>query len=138
MSEQIIQRLQAQGIRLTIQRRLVIEALYEHQGHLHIQDIQEFLRQRGIEVNETTVYRVLQWLKEQGIVAQTDLGQSGIIYQIVDDEPHHHLVCLSCGMVMDIDNELFTQLSEQLRHEYGFEPRIDHMAIFGQCKYCQG
>ncbi len=134
----IVEKLRAQGVRLTIQRRLVIEALCEHGDHLSVQDIEGCLRDQGAEVNETTVYRILQWLKEMGVVSQTDLGQSEFVYQLVGNVPHHHLICLSCGTVIDVDNSVMEPLSEMLRREYGFDPRIDHMAIFGRCKFCSG
>jgi len=136
-AEEITRKLRERGIRLTMQRRLVIDTLCEHHDHLLIPDIQSFLHDQGAELNETTIYRILQWLKDLGIVSQTDLGQRGIVYQIIEEEPHHHLVCLVCGKLMDVDNSLFVPLSESLRHDYGFEPRIDHMAIFGTCAECQ-
>jgi Fur family transcriptional regulator, ferric uptake regulator len=136
-SETIIERLREQGIRLTIQRQLVIEVLCQHNDHLLIQDVQQFLLQKGVDLNETTVYRILQWLKNLGIVSQTDLGQSGVAYQLMGEEPHHHLVCLSCGKIITVDNSLFLPLSNTLRTQFGFEPRIDHMAIFGLCSVCQ-
>lgn len=134
----IVEKLRAQGVRLTIQRRMVIEALCEYGDHLTVQDIEGRLRDQGVEVNETTVYRILQWLKEKGIISQTDLGQSEFVYQLVGDVPHHHLICLSCGAVIDVENRVMEPLSEILRRDYGFDPRIDHMAIFGRCKGCSG
>jgi Fur family ferric uptake transcriptional regulator len=135
--DDLIQRLRDRGERLTVQRRLVLEILCEQEEHLAVLDIQQRLQQRGIDLAETTVYRILQWLKELGFVSQTDLGLQGIVYQLVSANPHHHLVCLSCGAVLDIDDEAITLLRDYLRREYGFEPRIDHMAIFGRCRGCQ-
>lgn len=64
---------------------------------------------------EATIYRVLQWLKDLGIVAQTDLGQSGITYELVLTPPHHHLVCLHCGRIQDIDDASVAALRQQFR-----------------------
>jgi Fur family ferric uptake transcriptional regulator len=136
-AQEIIEGLRERGIRLTIQRRLVIEVLCELGGHVTVQEIGQRLRQQGIEINETTVYRILQWLKEIGLVSQTDLGRSELVYELVGEHPHHHLVCLSCGAIIDIDYSLLIALGEQIRREYGFEPRMDHMAIFGQCQRCR-
>lgn len=136
-SQLIVNRLREQGIRLTMQRRLVLEVLCQQSGHLLIPDIQQLLSQQGVPLNETTIYRILQWLKEAGIVSQTDLGQRGIVYQILGEEPHHHLVCLVCGAVFEIDNAIFAEVGKALQKQYGFEPRMDHMAIFGRCQHCQ-
>ena len=136
-TDQFIARVRARGERLTIQRRLVIEALCERGDHLGVQDVQRHLVEGGCEVSETTVYRILQWLKDIGMVSQTDLGRNGIVYQVLDERPHHHLVCLNCGAIRDVDDTLFDALRATLRQDYDFEPRIDHMAIFGVCNDCQ-
>jgi Fur family ferric uptake transcriptional regulator len=136
-TQDILERLRQHGERLTVPRRLVIEILCERPGHLSVQDIQQHLRERQVDLNEATVYRILQWLKDLGMVSQTDLGQSELVYQLLGDQPHHHLVCLSCGAIIDIDDTVMTSLREQLTRDYGFEPRIDHMAIYGLCKNCR-
>ncbi len=133
----IVARIRARGERLTIQRRMVIEALCEHGGHLAVQDVQGHLAAHGSPVSEATVYRILQWLKDLGLVSQTDLGHKGIVYQVIAEHPHHHLVCLNCGAIIDVEDGLFDALRATLRRDYGFEPRIDHMAIFGLCRDCR-
>jgi Fur family ferric uptake transcriptional regulator len=136
-TDDVIARLRAQGERLTIQRRMVLDALCERGEHLTIQDIQQRARAQGADLNETTVYRILQWLNERSVVSQTDLGQGGTVYQIIASMPHHHLVCLNCERVIDIDDSVMDPLRERLRREFDFEPRIDHMAFFGTCRDCQ-
>jgi Fe2+ or Zn2+ uptake regulation protein len=134
--DELMHDLRERGERLTVQRRMVLEILCASGDHLAVQDIQLQLQHNGVELTETTVYRILQWLKEVGVVSQTDLGQNGTVYQLVGIRPHHHLVCLSCGTVIDVGDDAITPLRDYLRQEYGFEPRIDHMAIFGLCPVC--
>lgn len=133
----LVAQVRARGERLTIQRRLVIDVLCEQRDHLAVHDIQQTLAEQGYTISETTVYRILQWLKELGLVSQTDLGQNGIVYQVISEHPHHHLVCLNCGRIMDIDDHILSPLREALKQEYDFEPRIDHMAFFGVCGACR-
>jgi Fur family ferric uptake transcriptional regulator len=135
--DQIVEQLRAQGERLTLQRRMVLEVLCEQGDHLAVHDIQQDLNARGHDLTETTVYRILQWLKERGVVSQTDLGHSGIVYQVIGLKPHHHLVCLNCQQVIDIDDSIMEILRARLREEYQFDPRIDHMAFFGVCQVCR-
>ena len=137
--ETVIHRLQDAGERLTIQRRMVIEALCRAEKHWTINDIQAYLRRQyaGQELSDPTVYRILQWLKDLRIISQTDMGDVGVVYQLIEDPPHHHLVCLNCGQIIDVDDDLFTDLRRRLREEYHFEPRIEHMAIYGYCQGCE-
>ena len=136
---EIINCLQEKGERITMPRRLVIETLGQFREHLTIKDIQHHINQINNHhpLSETTIYRVLQWLKEIEIVSQTDMGQDGIVYALMSNPYHHHLICLDCGGKMMIGDELFDSLRKQLNQEYGFEARIDHMAIYGHCTRCQ-
>jgi Fe2+ or Zn2+ uptake regulation protein len=136
--EPIIRQIRDRGERLTIQRRLVIEILCETDEHLTIMDIQRRLQERmaGQALSETTIYRILEWLKSLEIVSQTDLGKAGIVYTLLGDTLHHHLVCLSCGAIINVDDDYFADLRGRLRDDFGFAARIDHMAIYGQCPVC--
>ncbi|MCB9454360.1 MAG: transcriptional repressor [Anaerolineaceae bacterium] len=134
----IIEQIRAKGERITLPRRLVIDALgYTHE-HLAISDIQRHIQAQspGHPVSDTTIYRVLQWLKDLGLVSQTDMGQIGIVYALMSHPHHHHLICLTCGTTITIEDALFIPLRDQLRRDYNFEARVDHMAIYGQCAGC--
>lgn len=137
--EHLIERLRDQGERITYQRRLVMQALNATQAHMTLQAVTTYLQLEYPQANitETTVYRILQWLKDVGVVAQTDLGQTGVTYAWLSSPAHHHLVCLQCGCMMQIDDAIFAPLRQQLRDQHAFEARIDHMAIYGVCADCQ-
>ncbi|MCB9450665.1 MAG: transcriptional repressor [Anaerolineaceae bacterium] len=135
----IIEQIQARGERITLSRRLVIDALGHTHEHLTINDIQGHIQAQNPAhpVSDTTVYRILQWLKDLGWVSQTDMGQTGIVYALMSDPCHHHLICLTCGATITIEDAAFVPLREQLSRDYGFEVRVDHMAIYGQCAQCR-
>ncbi|WP_162909648.1 Fur family transcriptional regulator [Aggregatilinea lenta] len=136
-AEHVLASLRQQGERITIQRREVIEALSRDGGHLAIDDLHGALVRRGLDLNEPTIYRILQWLKDLCVVSQTDLGGNRVVYQMIGESRHHHLVCLNCHRVIEMDDRLLDDLRARLRQDYGFEPRIDHMAFFGLCSDCQ-
>jgi Fur family ferric uptake transcriptional regulator len=135
--DELLTKLREEGGRLTLPRKMVLEVLRESGAHLTVEDVRHQLEAQGHSLDSPTIYRVLQWLKEMGVVSQTDLGGEAIMYQILGDKPHHHLVCLSCGAVSDLDDSALESLRRHLRNDYGFEPRIDHLAIFGLCKHCR-
>jgi len=137
LCDELTAALKARGERLTLQRRLVLDLLCDTSDHLTVGDLTQQLDARGAPLPETTIYRILQWLKDAGVVSQTDLGQRGIVYQIVGGPPHHHLVCLACGALIEIEDALVEPLREAVRNAHDFEPRIDHMAIFGLCADCR-
>lgn len=135
--QEIVKYLKQTGERITMPRLAVIQALCELGGHQTTQSIEHYLDAQDIAVPEPTIYRILQWLKDLALVSQTDLGQSGTVYELLSTPPHHHLVCLACGHIQNLDDAAMAPLRVHLRDTYGFEPRIDHMAIFGLCQACQ-
>jgi Fur family ferric uptake transcriptional regulator len=88
-------------------------------------------------LSDTTIYRVLQWLKDLELVSQTDIGQAGIVYALMSQPYHHHLICLVCGNIQDIDDAVMQPLRDHLLSQHGFLPRIDHMAFYGICHECR-
>lgn len=135
--DDILQQLRSGGERLTLQRRAVIQALTAAVDHQTIQALQDtMLREQGVSLSETTIYRILEWLKGAGIVSQTDMGAVGIVYSLIDTPRHHHLICLHCGAVALLDDAYFADLRCRLQADFGFAARIDHMAIYGICARC--
>ena len=135
--DSIIQQIQAKGERMTIQRRRVVEALCTASDHLSVSDIAHRIAEHHPDdpLPETTVYRILQWLKVIALVSQTDMGSAGIVYELLEHR-HHHLICLSCGQVTHVDDCYLAPLRETLLADFGFRARIDHMAIYGLCPAC--
>ena len=58
-------------------------------------------------------------------------------YELIDDEPHHHLICTECGYMIDFDDSAVTSLRNYVIETYGFEPHLNHLAIFGRCPVCK-
>ncbi|HEC22607.1 MAG TPA: transcriptional repressor [Chloroflexi bacterium] len=135
--EEIIATLRARGYRITLPRRQTLQILLRAHSHLTCEQVHQRLVAQGLDVDEATTYRTLQWLKENGIIAQTDLGLGADVYSLIDSPLHHHLVCLRCGRISEISDSLFEPIRRQVRERYHFEPRIEHWAIFGICAECQ-
>jgi len=87
-------------------------------------------------INAATIYRTLQWLKEAGLVAETDLGDESRRYEFIADHPHHHLTCLTCGAQIEVPDDLLATLRAEVEERYGFVLRADHVGLFGSCKNC--
>ena len=134
--QQLHTRLRASGQRLTPQRTLILELLYAHGDHTTADEIFAAAQERDPYLNISTVYRTLELLRDLGIIAETDLGDGRRQFALLSDERHHHLICLQCGHVDEIEDEPFNALREGLRQVHGFEARIDHLAIFGTCRFC--
>ena len=128
--------LRARGERLTPQRLMVLEAI-QGCGHQTAEMIYERVRAVYPYVNIATIYRSLAWLREQGLIAETDLGAGQVEYEYIGEHRHHHLVCLKCGHREELADDVVEPLAALVRERYGFEPRLDHLAVFGTCRGCR-
>lgn len=135
---ELLEALRERGFRLTPQRMMVLEAIESSDDHISAEEIHAKARAQYPYINISTVYRTLDLLKEQGLVAETDLGGGSLVYHPEGKAQHHHLVCRKCGKVTDIDVSVFRQLRDDLRDKYGFDADLEHIGIFGTCVRCEG
>ena len=131
-----LERLREMGFRVTPQRQLVLDAICDMGSHATARQIYERVRTKVPTVNRSTIYRTLDFFCDLRMVVKTDIdGQ--IIYEIVGEKRHHHLVCRSCGHVAVLADYHFDHLNEHLYEEHGFKAEFDHIVISGLCQGCQ-
>jgi Fur family peroxide stress response transcriptional regulator len=90
------------GLPLTVQRRVILEALAGRADHPTADEILAQVRRRLPEVSRTTVYRVLDTLVRLGVAAKICSPGAGVRFDPKTDR-HHHLVCVHCEKVMDFE-----------------------------------
>lgn len=135
--EDIEDLVRSRGQRITPQRRLVLEIMQNSHGHLTVEDVVAEATRRNHEVSIASVYRILGWLTDHHVVCVTDTGGRDLAYEYLGNRRHHHLICQTCGEETEIPYSIIDPMVTTIRTEYGFEPRIDHQAIFGTCSSCQ-
>ncbi|HEX3567240.1 MAG TPA: transcriptional repressor [Acidimicrobiales bacterium] len=136
--EAIIDKIRARGGRATDTRRATIGVLLNTgQSHLSAEDIVSQVKLQHPEVAESTIYRNLSTLEELGVVEHVHLGHGPSTYHLTEDG-HQHLLCERCGKVIEVPDETFAALTEQLAATYGFRINPRHFAIMGLCRRCHG
>jgi Fur family ferric uptake transcriptional regulator len=131
----VLHRLQEAGARLTRPRQAVVAALVAADGHVTAEDLAASVQDEHPDVHLSTVYRTLDALEQLGVVDHVHLGHGCAVYHLTD-ERHQHLVCESCGNVVEVPDALFASLARRIRQAYGFRIRPDHFAVPGQCRAC--
>jgi Fur family ferric uptake transcriptional regulator len=129
--------LREKGHRLTPQRMLVIEALHNADKHISAEELYNQLHSRYPYANISTVYRTLELLKELNLVTEADFGEGCVRYHVAEKGHHHHLVCQSCGKVIDLEELALHPLKDALLKKYGFDADLRHLAISGECGKCR-
>jgi len=129
--------LRQHGYKLTPQRRLVIRAITSSQDHLTPAAIYEKVRDEQPDIGLATIYRTIEILSHLGLICELHAGGTCRSYTISVPQHHHHLICSSCGKVVDFTRHDLGKLEQRLSRESGF--RIDsHLLEFtGLCQACQ-
>ncbi len=129
------------GYKYTGQRQLVLDVLSAHLGsHLSSNDICELLKQKQINIGQSTVYRTLVMLEKMQIVQGTNFEDGFTRYELVNDNEehtHHHLICTKCGSITDIKSDLLEDLEQYIVDNYDFMIKDHRLKFFGLCKNCK-
>ena len=133
----LLNRLRAQGHRLTPQRDMILLAVHDAGGHVSAEEVHQQVLAQNPQVDLSTVYRTLELLMEMGIVYRSDMGDGTSRYELAEEEMHHHLVCRRCGQVIDLSHELLEPLQERLLADHGFAADLTHVVFQGLCKTCR-
>jgi Fur family ferric uptake transcriptional regulator len=128
--------LKKRGLKLTPQRRLIVDIIHDTKGHLTAEEIIEIVQARMPGINKSTVYRTLELLEEAGCVYKSESGDH-FIYHHDEDGHHHHLVCTKCGKTVDCDEKLFAPMEKSIRSKYGYNVGFKHMVMYGLCENCR-
>ncbi|MBD2423007.1 transcriptional repressor [Cyanobium sp. FACHB-13342] len=105
-------------MRLSRQRRMVLDLLWAEKSHLSARDIFEKLNNLGRNIGHTSVYQNLEALQSAGVIECLDRA-SGRLYGYRSD-PHSHLTCAESGAIQDLDVELPRDLLDQIERHTGF------------------
>lgn len=131
------QKLGELGYRLTLQRRMILKAIEETDGHISAEEIYRSISARFPHMNISTVYRTMELLKGLGLVTETNLGDGRLRYHCIGKGRHHHLICEKCGKTIDVEESLMNPLWARIRERYGFTVNMRHIAFFGVCPECR-
>src|SRR5580704_6488605 len=132
--------LERRGVRLTRQRRLLLE-LIDHSGlHLDAESLYQMAKEKDAKLNRVTVYRTLKLLKESGLVDELDLAHfqgDQHFYETRLKQEHAHIICLRCGRVEEFFGEELQQVRAQVQSQFGFEIVFARTEVGGYCSHCQ-
>ena len=135
--EALLGTLRASGGRITSQRRAILEAMIDHNGHPTAEQLAERVQGHQPDVHESTIYRFLDDLERLGIVDHAHLGHGPAVYHFAADR-HYHLVCDACGRVIEVPSGVLEGLRRQLLAEFEFQVDSRHFGVIGHCKACAG
>jgi len=127
--EDALNRCQALGMRVSRQRRFILELLWQAKEHLSAREIYDRLNKQGKAIGHTSVYQNLEALSSQAIIECIERSD-GRLYGNISDS-HSHINCLDTNQILDIHVELPEELLKQIEQQTGIKIADYRIDFFG-------
>jgi Fur family ferric uptake transcriptional regulator len=115
--EDALARCQELGMRVSRQRRYVLELLWKNENHLSAREIYDLLNQEGKEIGHTSVYQNLEALSAGGVIECLERSD-GRLYGNISNS-HSHVNCLDTKQIIDLQIELPESTIKQIEEQTG-------------------
>ena len=136
----LMKELAARGVRITAQRRVLVNIIQDSPRHLDAATLLDIARKQDPHIDRATVYRTLALLKNSGLIDELDLmhieGEKHY-YEAKTNRDHCHMACFRCGAIMEYTSSSFEKLKEEMVKQSGFQIRVVRLEVGGFCKRCQ-
>ena len=134
----LTERLRQKSRKVTGARQAILNILRENSHPLSIKEIFSALPDRDCDL--ATVYRSIHLLEGMAMVKRFDFGDGVARFELLhegDDGHHHHLVCLRCSGVVEIEHCAMAELDNRIALHSGFKAVVHKLEFFGVCPNCQ-
>jgi Fe2+ or Zn2+ uptake regulation protein len=135
----LLQELTLRGVRITGQRRILVETIQEADHHLDAGTLLTLAQKRDRQINRATVYRTIELLKKLRLIDELDLmhlnGEKHF-YEAKTNVDHVHLACFECGRIEEFTSPLFERLKAEISRQKGFHIRVTRLEVGGRCSKC--
>ena len=135
----LTEELSRRGVRMTPQRRLLVNIIQESPKHLDAATLLKIAKQRDSEIDRATVYRTIALLKNLGLIDELDLmhleGEKHY-YEAKTSRDHCHMACFRCGAIMEYASSSFERLKQDIARQSGFQIRVVRLEVGGLCERC--
>lgn len=121
----------------TLQRRLLLDTLREAKGHIDARELYRRAIEKDPRISLATVYRNLRLFRELGLVEERRLDEMHCYYEIKASTEHYHMVCSTCGRVIEFESPLVNDIIEEVRQKSDFVVTRAVLYLEGYCPECE-
>lgn len=136
----LLKQVASSGVRLTRQRRALIEALQGAEEHVDAAALLELARKRDPQIDRATVYRTLDVLKKLRLIDELDLmhleGEKHY-FEPRTIRDHCHLACFRCGSIVEYTSPGFEALKTEIATVNSFQVDVIRLEVGGVCRHCR-
>jgi Fur family ferric uptake transcriptional regulator len=136
---ELLNEVEARGVRLTAQSRALIATIQEATTHLDAGSLLNLARKRNPKIDRATVYRTIELLKKLGMIDELDLmhlnGEKHY-YEVKIQQEHLHLACFECEQILEFATPVFERLKQEIAAANQFEIHVTRLELGGLCSAC--
>ncbi len=126
------------GLKVTLPRMKILDLLESSTlRHQSAEDVYKALLEQNEEIGLATVYRVLTQFESAGLVTRHHFEGGQAVFELSQGGHHDHLVCVSCGRVVEFIDEVIEQHQNQIALKNNFEITEHSLIIYGRCQNCK-
>jgi Fur family ferric uptake transcriptional regulator len=131
--------LAGQKLKMTRERRRILEEVFSSEEHFGADELHLRFVDHKVAVSRATIYRTLEHLVQSGLVRRVYLdNQKKAFFEHVHGRRHHeHMICLSCGKVIEFSDDPLEERQEQVCRDHKFKALRHSLRIVGLCSSCQ-
>lgn len=130
--------LKKENLRNTRHRNSVLEVIEENGQPVTAETIFLKLKEQGVSISLSTVYRVLDALVGKGLVVKTNVtDENKALYELNNMEHKHHLLCVKCRKMLSIDGCPLEEYEKALEKKLGFSIKGHKLEMYGLCESCK-
>src|SRR4051794_13975696 len=128
--------LEGKALRVTLQRRAIINTVFETEEHFTADQLLEWSRKKDKSVSRATVYRTLPLLTESGLVREMDFGKDYKFYDpnYAEHPNHNHIICNDCEKIVEFESDKIEKLENEITRQLGFSIKMQRLQITGSCE----
>lgn len=126
--------LSTRGLKMTSQRKVILETLEAIPYHVTLDELLEAVQQKRQGVGQATIYRTMRLFVEAEIVEERRFDDGITRYEIYEEGEHHdHLICLSCGKIIEFEDQLIEERQNAIAKQFGIRITTHKMELYGHC-----
>jgi len=138
--EQFRDFLSGEGLKLTRQREAIASAFYASGEHLSLQELLDLAREQEPSIGYATVYRTMRLMTDGGLATEHQFADGHARFEPSEEGEHHdHLICLTCGHILEFENDRIEAIQEAIANAHGMRVRSHRHEIYAECtrKVCE-
>jgi Fur family transcriptional regulator, ferric uptake regulator len=125
------------GLKSTRQREVILDEFLRCTTHPSTEELYLRLRRKHPGIGYSTVHRTLKLFAECGIAEELNFGDGQTRYESSSRVEHHdHLICRSCGAILEFEDPRIEQLQNEVAARHGFVIENHRLELYGRCGKC--